>query len=193
MLRVCKSSASDRASRASPRQSPPAAPTRRCREVRAVQLRRPAVRRLRQSLLLRPRRNQRPLPRPRTPLAPIPPQTQRLARYPQLQVLPLHRQAPPNRPSANRLINASWGFGALARRVLPIRSMERNNPLVETRCARCNSPMTCNPDGKCWCAELPPRKTLATEGGCLCPSCLEHDLKAEREETALKNRTKSLG
>jgi hypothetical protein len=69
--------------------------------------------------------------------------------------------------------------------------MERNNPLVETHCARCNSPMTCDPDGKCWCSELPARLAPPEAEGCLCRSCLEHDLKAERDDAARKNPAKS--
>jgi hypothetical protein len=53
--------------------------------------------------------------------------------------------------------------------------------IVETRCARCNSPMICQPEGECWCAELPPRLALPQSGRCLCRHCLEHDLKSERE------------
>jgi len=36
--------------------------------------------------------------------------------------------------------------------------------------------MTCDPQGACWCAELPHAPMAARTSGCLCPACLCHDL-----------------
>jgi hypothetical protein len=45
---------------------------------------------------------------------------------------------------------------------------------AETRCARCGAPMPCEPEGACWCKDLPPFAPLPTEpAGCLCRPCLE--------------------
>jgi len=63
---------------------------------------------------------------------------------------------------------------------------------METRCARCNALMSCEPEGKCWCGDLPPRAAAPQGECCLCRGCLEHDLKAEREETEKEKAAKSL-
>jgi hypothetical protein len=48
---------------------------------------------------------------------------------------------------------------------------------METRCSLCKAPMTCNPEGNCWCGELPhgPMPVDSKEG-CLCPECLKKAL-----------------
>jgi hypothetical protein len=43
---------------------------------------------------------------------------------------------------------------------------------METRCAQCGARMTCQPEGGCWCAELPSVPMPADAEGCLCPTCL---------------------
>ncbi|HYE99014.1 MAG TPA: cysteine-rich CWC family protein, partial [Planctomycetota bacterium] len=47
-------------------------------------------------------------------------------------------------------------------------------------CDRCDAEFGCgrtSPEGRCWCAGLPPVMPVpATEGDCLCPSCLEKDV-----------------
>jgi hypothetical protein len=167
-LRVCKSLASGRASPAFPRQRLHAAPQLQPRENRAVQLRPAEPHRQRPSRVLRLRRLS-PQPPHQPPLAPR--RAQDRTELPQHH--PLQRPPTPKHRNANP--------SPLAREPLPIGPTERNNPLVETRCARCNAPMTCQPEGNCWCAELPPRLTQPQPGGCLCRSCLEHDLRSERE------------
>ena len=74
-------------------------------------------------------------------------------------------------------VRAKWrnGFGAknidFARRQAIIESME-------TRCARCNSPMTCQPEANCWCKELPALPMPKENSGCLCRECLKNELEA---------------
>lgn len=50
---------------------------------------------------------------------------------------------------------------------------------METRCAQCGAAMSCNPQGKCWCKELPkgPMRVSEELEGCLCRGCLEGRLK----------------
>jgi len=43
---------------------------------------------------------------------------------------------------------------------------------VEKRCAQCGAAMTCQPEGGCWCAELPKIPMSADATGCLCRNCL---------------------
>src|SRR5438128_42098 len=50
---------------------------------------------------------------------------------------------------------------------------------METFCSQCNTPITCMPEGGCWCAELPnslPVPEDKTEG-CLCRECLTKKLE----------------
>ena len=51
---------------------------------------------------------------------------------------------------------------------------------METRCARCGTAMSCEPEGGCWCAELPhgpmPEVLAGEAAECLCRSCLEKKL-----------------
>jgi hypothetical protein len=49
---------------------------------------------------------------------------------------------------------------------------------VETRCVRCNAPMTCNPEGECWCAQFPPGPLPADAKACFCPDCLRRELQS---------------
>jgi hypothetical protein len=64
----------------------------------------------------------------------------------------------------------------------------RHNFVVETCCSQCNAPMTCQPEGGCWCAELPhviPMPTAdAQPGGCLCRACLLEKIKAAGASSA---------
>ena len=78
---------------------------------------------------------------------------------------------------------------------------------MDTRCARCDAAMSCDPAGDCWCKELPhgpmpmanivepqsrqageqhsleardkPTPLPVAETGCLCRDCLERDLRAQ--------------
>jgi hypothetical protein len=49
---------------------------------------------------------------------------------------------------------------------------------METRCAQCGAVMTCQPEGGCWCAELPHLPMPADAEGCLCRSCLFAKIEA---------------
>jgi hypothetical protein len=58
----------------------------------------------------------------------------------------------------------------------------RHNFSVETRCAKCNAPMTCLQESGCWCADLPHVIPMPAAGaqpaGCLCRACLLEKIKA---------------
>jgi hypothetical protein len=56
---------------------------------------------------------------------------------------------------------------------------------METRCARCQAPMSCNPDGDCWCAKLPRIPMPADASGCCCPDCLQKEISLRSEKTLL--------
>ena len=49
---------------------------------------------------------------------------------------------------------------------------------METRCAQCGAAMTCQPEGGCWCAELPLVPMPADAQGCLCRNCLLAKIEA---------------
>lgn len=42
-------------------------------------------------------------------------------------------------------------------------------------CASCGKAMRCEPEGACWCKDLPPRKLLGVFADCLCPACFERE------------------
>jgi hypothetical protein len=44
------------------------------------------------------------------------------------------------------------------------------------KCTRCNSMFVCTPHD-CWCGKLPNVIPLPRNGGCLCPSCLQKEIK----------------
>jgi hypothetical protein len=54
----------------------------------------------------------------------------------------------------------------------------RHHPSVETKCAQCGAAMTCQPEGGCWCAELPKIPIPADAEGCLCANCLRAKIAA---------------
>src|ERR1700733_5262332 len=60
------------------------------------------------------------------------------------------------------------------------------NGAMETRCARCGALMSCNPEGDCWCAELPhgpvPVLKAWETSACLCRTCLEERLREDPVE-----------
>ena len=63
---------------------------------------------------------------------------------------------------------------------------------METRCVRCNAPMTCNPGGSCWCKDLPPVMPMtADSAGCYCPSCLKSLIEASGRDQRTKASGKS--
>ena len=49
---------------------------------------------------------------------------------------------------------------------------------VQTKCAQCGAAMNCQPEGGCWCAELPKVPTPAEAEGCLCRNCLLAKIEA---------------
>jgi len=50
---------------------------------------------------------------------------------------------------------------------------------METRCAQCGAAMNCQPEGGCWCAELPHVIPMPTNSkGCLCRNCLLAKIEA---------------
>jgi hypothetical protein len=64
---------------------------------------------------------------------------------------------------------------------------------MDTRCAQCNAPMTCYPEGNCWCAELPHGPMPVGEKGCLCPECLRKELQAaEKPRTEKRSRKRNM-
>jgi len=54
----------------------------------------------------------------------------------------------------------------------------RHHRCMETRCAQCGAAMTCQPEGGCWCAELPKIPVPADVKGCLCRNCLLAKIEA---------------
>jgi len=49
---------------------------------------------------------------------------------------------------------------------------------METHCAQCGAAMTCQPEGGCWCAELPRVPMPANAEGCLCRTCLSAKIES---------------
>jgi hypothetical protein len=54
----------------------------------------------------------------------------------------------------------------------------RHHRSMETRCAQCGVAMTCQPEGGCWCAELPHVPMPTDAEGCLCRNCLLAKIEA---------------
>jgi hypothetical protein len=56
----------------------------------------------------------------------------------------------------------------------------RHNFAMQKNCAKCQAPMDCQPEGGCWCAELPhlPMPADAAATGCLCRECLIEKIKS---------------
>jgi hypothetical protein len=54
----------------------------------------------------------------------------------------------------------------------------RHHRQMEKRCAQCGAAMTCQPEGGCWCAELPHVPMPADAEGCLCRNCLLAKIEA---------------
>jgi hypothetical protein len=44
-------------------------------------------------------------------------------------------------------------------------------------CSRCGAEMECNPEGDCWCKEMPHGPMAADANGCMCAECLKSELK----------------
>ena len=57
---------------------------------------------------------------------------------------------------------------------------------VETRCTQCGAAMTCQPEGGCWCAELPKIPMPADAEGCLCRNCLRAKIEALQNSEKIK-------
>jgi Leucine-rich repeat (LRR) protein len=48
---------------------------------------------------------------------------------------------------------------------------------METFCSQCQAPLSCQPEGGCWCAELPNKMPVPdAKAGCLCRDCLTAQL-----------------
>jgi hypothetical protein len=62
----------------------------------------------------------------------------------------------------------------------------RHHRSVETRCAQCGAAMTCQPEGGCWCAELPKIPMPADATGCLCGNCLLAKIEATQNPAKAK-------
>src|SRR6266567_4311200 len=58
-----------------------------------------------------------------------------------------------------------------------VRQLGHHRPM-ETRCAHCGAAMTCQPEGGCWCAELPKVPMPPDATGCLCRDCLLGKIEA---------------
>jgi hypothetical protein len=98
--------------------------------------------------------------------------------------------APARFAATPRTLQDSIRFASLTRKLpsprepfclaLDARHPSRHNFLVETRCAQCNAPMTCQKAPGCWCAELPhlPMPAEWQSSGCLCRACLLEKIKA---------------
>jgi hypothetical protein len=71
-------------------------------------------------------------------------------------------------------------------RLLPVKPVTldaapqlRHHHLVEKLCAQCGAAMTCQPEGACWCAELPQVVSMPAKAeGCLCRNCLLAKIEA---------------
>jgi hypothetical protein len=46
--------------------------------------------------------------------------------------------------------------------------------------------MTCQPEGGCWCAELPHVPMPADAKGCLCPTCLRAKIESQQNSEKQK-------
>jgi hypothetical protein len=62
----------------------------------------------------------------------------------------------------------------------------RHHRQMEKRCAKCGAAMTCQPEGGCWCAELPPVPMPADAEGCLCRNCLLAKIEALQKSAKVK-------
>jgi hypothetical protein len=60
---------------------------------------------------------------------------------------------------------------------------------MTTRCSRCDAPMPCEPQGDCWCRQLPPLPAPDYSQGCYCESCLRSSL----EESGRAHSTIAIG
>jgi hypothetical protein len=80
-------------------------------------------------------------------------------------------------------ITSEWGTDKEARAANSSATLDRGRQLrhprlVETRCAQCGTAMTCQPEGGCWCAELP-RVPMPTDAErCLCRNCLRAKIES---------------
>ena len=58
----------------------------------------------------------------------------------------------------------------------------QNEPETKT-CGRCGAKFPCHAKiGGCWCEKMPALPKSIPDCDCLCPSCLEKELKAQQAE-----------
>jgi hypothetical protein len=57
----------------------------------------------------------------------------------------------------------------------------RHHRSMQTKCAKCSAAMKCQPEGGCWCAELPKVPMPTDAEGCLCPDCLRAKIAAQQK------------
>jgi hypothetical protein len=62
----------------------------------------------------------------------------------------------------------------------------RHHRYVQTKCAQCGAAMNCQPEGGCWCAELPKVPMPAETEGCLCRNCLLAKIEAQQKSSKRK-------
>jgi len=62
---------------------------------------------------------------------------------------------------------------------------------MQTRCSKCDAPMSCCPEGDCWCAAYPKTEPDPNATGCLCPECLREKLQTDKAPLPAKSKTAS--
>jgi hypothetical protein len=97
-----------------------------------------------------------------------------------LAVRPLHLQQK-TEPCKEQVCHKLRAASALRREGSKLRFTGRDCVIMnsmETRCARCQTPMICNPEGDCWCAKLPPIPMPNDSTACFCPDCLQKEIQS---------------
>lgn len=92
-------------------------------------------------------------------------------------------------------MNLSPGFPkkSVAPFPLDVFRASRHTFPMQTHCARCRAPMTCQPEGGCWCGELPhlPMPAEGESKDCLCRACLLEKIKTAGTSSANGPNTSS--
>jgi hypothetical protein len=58
---------------------------------------------------------------------------------------------------------------------------------VQTKCPQCGAAMICQPEGGCWCSELPRVPIPAGAKACLCSNCLRARIAALHKSAEKKD------